>query len=482
MLQADEAGKVKRVAITPEQWEAASAAPVPRITAPPWFIREAPCFELDTQQSHSLAATLHQWTAVAERAARAAVGDGPAAPRRCTWPEIKRVLLAPALLAASHQSCSASHAVRYLGAIAARVHDTLLLTVRCKGQRQRQCIRSWARGLSVPTALQPQQPIVELCQRVRSIGELTIPQLRALKGDAESLSEQAELELKQQGRQRFVKWIQESAKHAPGALHRWCKQDSEVPARPFQSPGILGPDQRVASRAQWWANRWARDQPQQQATIRAIDGLRQAASQADQLPPITAQDVRLAVHSMSDKAGRGLDWWEPGAIKALPLPGLQGLADFYAATESTCLWAPQLACIAIALLPKPDPASDRPIALLPILCRLWSRCRKPYFTEWCVQHAGWWDTAVHGNSALQAALRRCIQDEAYRALGIVTAGVYWDLEKFYDDVAILALISRAVKLGYHPMPLALAMQLYLSHRVLPLTGQPALGSGHSTAS
>ena len=87
-----------------------------------------------------------------------------------------------------------------------------------------------------------------------------------------------------------------------------------------------------------------------------------------------------------------------------------------------------------------------------------------------MQHAGWWDTAVHGNSALQAALRRCIQDEAYRALGIVTAGVYWDLEKLYDDVALLALISRAVKLGYHPMPLALALQLYLSHRVLTIDG------------
>ena len=54
---------------------------------------------------------------------------------------------------------------------------------------------------------------------------------------------------------------------------------------------------------------------------------------------------------------------------------------------------------------------ERPISLLTMLYRIWSRTRKSFATEWCDAKAGFWDDAVRGSSPLQAALRRLVADE-----------------------------------------------------------------------
>ena len=54
---------------------------------------------------------------------------------------------------------------------------------------------------------------------------------------------------------------------------------------------------------------------------------------------------------------------------------------------------------------------ERPIPLLTMPYRIWSRTRKHFEAEWCDTKAGFWNDAVRGSAPLQAALRRLVADE-----------------------------------------------------------------------
>ena len=92
------------------------------------------------------------------------------------------------------------------------------------------------------------------------------------------------------------------------------------------------------------------------------------------------------------------------------------------------------------MLPKPT-SGERPIALLPILVRVWDRCSRCHMQEWCEQKAGFWDSAVKGSSALRSALMANFMDETSVILGMHNATLYWDMEKFYDSVDLSKLID-----------------------------------------
>eukprot|EP00973_Karenia_brevis_P013425 1822757-Karenia_brevis.AAC.1 len=53
----------------------------------------------------------------------------------------------------------------------------------------------------------------------------------------------------------------------------------------------------------------------------------------------------------------------------------------------------------------------RPIALMLMLYRIWSKTRKPYIARWERANAGPWDAAVEGSSALRAALMSMFGNE-----------------------------------------------------------------------
>eukprot|EP00973_Karenia_brevis_P074517 10355769-Karenia_brevis.AAC.1 len=53
----------------------------------------------------------------------------------------------------------------------------------------------------------------------------------------------------------------------------------------------------------------------------------------------------------------------------------------------------------------------RPIALMPMLYRIWTKTRKPYIQRWERANAGPWDAAVAGSSAFRAALTSMFGNE-----------------------------------------------------------------------
>ena len=71
----------------------------------------------------------------------------------------------------------------------------------------------------------------------------------------------------------------------------------------------------------------------------------------------------------------------------------------------------------------------RPIALMAMLYRLWTKVRRPHIDSWESALAGPWGAAVKGSSALRAATLGELQDEIAVYRGRNTLTTFWDEEK-----------------------------------------------------
>ena len=122
------------------------------------------------------------------------------------------------------------------------------------------------------------------------------------------------------------------------------------------------------------------------------------------------EDLDEALATMNEATGLGPDRFGPRFIKSLPKEGRQKFVDLLNQCEEQVAWPWQVYITLVCLLAK-EVKGERPISLLTMLYRIWSRTRKAFATEWCDAKAGFWDDAVRGSSPLQAALRRLVADE-----------------------------------------------------------------------
>eukprot|EP00973_Karenia_brevis_P041677 5767218-Karenia_brevis.AAC.1 len=76
---------------------------------------------------------------------------------------------------------------------------------------------------------------------------------------------------------------------------------------------------------------------------------------------------------------------------------------------------------------KPQ-GGTRPIALMPMLYRIWTKIRKPYTQRWERANAGPWDAAVASSSALRAALTSMFGNEVAFYKGEATLATLYDME------------------------------------------------------
>ena len=119
----------------------------------------------------------------------------------------------------------------------------------------------------------------------------------------------------------------------------------------------------------------------------------------EQLDPIDAQMAYRGAKMFKDTTGLGIDLWEPILLKSMSEEAAQAIADLLNNIESKCAWPMHLLLNVIVLMGKPPPGGVRPIALLPVLYRLWARIRKQHMDQWEVINKGPWDAAVKGSSA-----------------------------------------------------------------------------------
>eukprot|EP00975_Prorocentrum_lima_P015192 3221432-Prorocentrum_lima.AAC.1 len=68
--------------------------------------------------------------------------------------------------------------------------------------------------------------------------------------------------------------------------------------------------------------------------------------------------------------------------------------------------------------------------------------------EWEAEWAGFWDTAVRGSSALRAALVRRLAWEVAVAGGKDVVQVFFDAEKFYDNIDPQKLAELGIERDY----------------------------------
>ena len=119
----------------------------------------------------------------------------------------------------------------------------------------------------------------------------------------------------------------------------------------------------------------------------------------------------------------------------------------------------------VALLGKKG-GGERPIALLPMLYRVWMRLRKSLVTGWVDKRHGFWDTAIKGSSPLHATYRHLCMGETSAIQGMSVASCLWDMAKFYDSIDWRVLATQAPKHGYPIRVLAIGMIVHTSPRML----------------
>ena len=112
------------------------------------------------------------------------------------------------------------------------------------------------------------------------------------------------------------------------------------------------------------------------------------------LPRITERDLQEVARAKKTTAG-GLDGWAWNELKALPLPWFSGLAILLDLVETSGVWPQGLLDAYIAMIPQADgdsaPQGQRPLSVLPVVCRLWASFRLGHLREWV---EGWLPKSV----------------------------------------------------------------------------------------
>eukprot|EP00959_Pyramimonas_sp_CCMP1952_P359981 7537573-Pyramimonas_sp.AAC.1 len=85
------------------------------------------------------------------------------------------------------------------------------------------------------------------------------------------------------------------------------------------------------------------------------------------------------------------------------------------------MWPAQTFSSIIALTPK-SVECDRPICKCPTVHRIYCKARNHHLDDWTAERQIFWDTAMRGASALQAALLRGVGHEVARSQGMCSVG------------------------------------------------------------
>ena len=214
----------------------------------------------------------------------------------------------------------------------------------------------------------------------------------------------------------------------------------------------------MASRFKTWVAKWQKTRDTTQDTVMAIQEVRQCAKANQDLPKIVLEELDEVLATMNEATGLGADRFGPRFIKSPLIRPPQPVRG------TGCV---ALVYITLVCLLAKEVKGERPISLLTMLYRIWSRARKAFATEWCDAKAGFWDDAVRGSSPLQAALRQLVADELTQHTEKLEAcTMLFDVESFYDSIS-LSLVARAgLKLAHFPVLLVLALLTYAGIRFL----------------
>ena len=195
------------------------------------------------------------------------------------------------------------------------------------------------------------------------------------------------------------------------------------------------PDRILELIRQEWAPIMEADTP---ALMEIDDYLAELPSESFSLPEITALQLQDAAKRMRSRSVAGADGWRVAELKAMPQQFYSDLALVMNRIEQADMgWPTSLARAWIAAIPKTRrEASDiRPIAVLPVLHRLWSSARGSLLRDWLHRLQPECQCAYRTGRSVEdevAVLGAYYERHAARGTAIATVGL--DFSKAFDTV------------------------------------------------
>lgn len=180
--------------------------------------------------------------------------------------------------------------------------------------------------------------------------------------------------------------------------------------------------------------------------------------------PLTGQRLHAQLQRTSAHKATGPDGWSVGAMRRLPIPTLELLAELLNAVERTGCWPAMLAAGYVSLIPKGEgmqATNMRPLSVLPVIYRLWASLR---LQEVMV----WQETWLHpqafgfrtGRSATDGYSLVAAMVELAQLRGDQLHIVGLDYVKCFDRVPQGLVLDLAHRLGLHSSVLHAMRAMY----------------------
>ena len=305
-------------------------------------------------------------------------------------------------------------------------------------------------------------------ESLRDIGSKGTGILETMEQEANVMHKRSVNMKLKEARQGFLAWIAEHSKpeKSHAAIFGWIKKRLPPPASAVwtEEGVIVEPLEVLQHRKEQWEEYWCRDKTRITIAVKRMEEIKDMAER-EELEPITIEGLNEALYSFKDGTAKGLDGTGPRFWKRLPEVGRQSVVELLNDIEKYKTWPWQLMGQLVVLLGKPT-GGERPIALLQFFLRLWLRCRRPLTRQWAKSQVAHWDHALANSSALRSATLQKLRVELADLEGIPWGLLLWDLTKFYDTVALGALIQHTVKRKYPATVTCLVVATYLSPRVI----------------
>jgi hypothetical protein len=261
---------------------------------------------------------------------------------------------------------------------------------------------------------------------------------------------------------RIDEWIALALRKGASLAHKWAK--CQTPIVPPVSDSHRGPIPLLDCKRHEWLPRWQRDWHK----LDEIESLcNEVHNLALAIDPVQIDEERLAVHMGRARASRatGLDGITNQDIRHAPPAARPGLCIIINEILRSLIAPAQWRANAVQLIPKPK-GGDRPITVTSTLYSLVMDILGVQMNDWQEEQQAFWDDAIKGSSALQAALHRRLYDELDGNSTQVSITGYCDLEKFYDSIDISKLIHHALACDFPLAPMSLLLQVHLSTRII----------------
>ena len=270
--------------------------------------------------------------------------------------------------------------------------------------------------------------------------------LAGLVMDATKRKNQEKLTFQSSIRASISKWATKAITGSASAGHKFLKGNVAPLDYINDNTGITTEPQAImAIKTETWSEQWRRPNEDMERVRSLMKMLRTKAIQATQeRGRIQHKQMRAGIKQLRNNRSLGGDFWSPLEVKALDDSYIDELLDVINEAEEKMAAPVQTLLSLIPLLQKPQ-GGDRPVVLASLFYVLWAAIRNPDVSPWEADFVAFWDAAVKGSSALQAALHRRLKEELHILKGGAVASTFWDLEKFYDSISLPLLIEFAIE-------------------------------------